>query len=661
MNVWVTREGIVYDLFGMPHTARPIKMQFLNASADVRAVGAERRDGYHNYLLGSDPASHADFVPLYGEVRLERLYPGIDGRLYFEQGSLRYDLIVAAGADPGQIAVHFKGADAVSIRANNELVIHTEAGELRQRGLLAYQEIGGKRHTVGCRFESTGESTVAFRLDRFDSSLPLIIDPLVFSTFLGGFNWDQAQAIAVDGGGQVYVTGHTKATDFPMRDAYDDTHNGFTDVFVSKLSDDGRLLYSTFLGGSGWKRDEALAIAVDDLDQVYVVGFTESTSFPTTFGAYDTTHNGQSETFVTKLSTTGGGLLYSTFLGEAATGVAVVLDELGHLYVTGSTGSSDFPTTDGAYDTTHNGSSDAFVMKLEDDGSALVYSTFLGGTHGDEAKAIALAGNGQAYVTGTTISSDFPVTPDAYDQFYNYVSAVGRTDTAFVAALNASGSDLVYSTYLGGPAWADDEGLAIAVDKSGHAHVAGYTESVDFFTTPGAYDTTYNSYRDLFVVKLETDGSDLVYSTFVGGLGDDTGRGLALDDQGRVYLTGSTNSSDFPTTPEAHDKTINGLGDVFITAIDASGTALVYSTFLGGSLSDHGFATGLHGAGRVYVTGVTESSNFPTLDAFDDTWNAGVVDAFVAKLDLGFPDVAQVIFADGFESGDLTAWSDTVP
>jgi len=386
----------------------------------------------------------------------------------------------------------------------------------------------------------------------------------VYSTYLGGSSADAGNGIAVDTRGRAYVTGSTQSADFPTTPgAFDRTFNGgFNDAFVTKLNASGSsLIYSTFLGGTG--SDDGLGIAVRD-DNAYVTAPTSSADFPTTRGAFDRTFNGgRSDAFVTKLNASGSSLIYSTFLGGTGDdfGSDIAVDGRGRAYVTGDIeeGSRDYPTTPGAFDTTGGGEvGDAIVTKLNATGSALVYSTFLGGTNFFDGQAagsdfglgIAVRDD-NAYVTGETVSSDFPTTPGAFDTTFN-----GGGD-AFVTKLNASGSALVYSTFLG-----SGRGSDIAVDGRGRAYVTGGTASADFPTTPGAFDTTFNG-GGAFVTKLNASGSALVYSTF---LGSGTGEGIAVR-EGKAYVTGLTNSADYPTTPGAFDTTFNGDFDAFVTKL----------------------------------------------------------------------------------------------
>lgn len=327
-----------------------------------------------------------------------------------------------------------------------------------------------------------------------------------------------------------------------------------------------------------------------------------------------------------------GQLVYSTYLGGASAdiGEGITVDNSGNAYITGVTGSTDFPTTGGTLDISFNGGYDVFVTKLNASGTGLVYSTYLGGGIGDYSRSIAVDSSGNAYITGFTNSSDFPTTPGAFDTTIN-----GEYDS-FVTKLNANGSVVVYSTFLGGGT--TDYGFGIAIDGLGNAYIMGYTLSTNFPTTAGAIDTTYNggtSYGDVFVSKLNASGSALVYSTYLGGGSEDWGYGIALDSSGNAYITGNTNSTNFPTTAGAYDTTYNGgLWDAFVSKLNASGTALIYSTYLGGDGVDLADRIAVDTAGNAYITGNADP-NFPvTAGAYDTSFN-GTWDVFVTKLNAG--------------------------
>jgi len=379
------------------------------------------------------------------------------------------------------------------------------------------------------------------------------------------------------------------------------------------------LNYSTFLGGAD--DDYAYELALDDNNNAIVTGFTSSTDFPTTVGAFESTSPGSTDIFVSKVAADGASLLYSTFVGGSASESAygLALDSSGNAVLTGETTSADFPTTKGAFDTTHNGSTDLFVLKLASDGGSLVYSTLVGGSRAESAYELLLDEAGNPIMTGYTDSTDFPTTDGAFDTAHN-----GRSDL-FVVKLAADGSSLLYSTLVGGSL--SDVGYGIARagnDNKNEVLVTGETASEDFPTTAGAYDTTHNSNKDLFVFKLSSNGNVLTYSTFVGGFDIDVGYALAVNQAGDAVVTGYTRSMDFPVTDGAYDAIYNGADDLFVFALDATGQALTYSTVVGGSSFEVGNALALDQNGHVWVTGWSESSNFPTTaNAFDPTYNSG--------------------------------------
>jgi hypothetical protein len=498
-------------------------------------------------------------------------------------------------------------------------------------------DAAGKAYVTG-QACSTGFPTTA---GAYDSSpdgcdaFVTVLDPagaaLVYSTYLGGgfqpgSAGESGKALAVDGTGNVYVTGSTTSADFPTSaGAYDTTQNAM-DVFVTKLDQIGStLVYSTFLGGGDV--DVGRGVAVDASGQAYVTGETASGDFPTTAGAYDTTHNGRRDVFVSKLSTTGDGLAYSTVIGGAGddSSAGIAIDASGNAYVTGSAESNGFPTTAGAFDTSRNGLNDAFVTKIDATGAALSYSTFLGGTGSEEyGRGVAVDSTGYAYVTGSTNAPDFPTTATAYDSTYN-----GGGD-AFVTKVDPTGTGLWYSTFLGGSS--GDSALGVAIDESGNAYVTGATTSTDFPTTAGAFDLSANGGPvDAFVTKLDAAGGNLAYSTFVGGSGHDQGNAVAVDASGSAWVAGLTFSADFPTTPGAVDSSASGLNDAFVTKLDATGAALAYSTYLGPDAVVEQVAVGV--GGTVYVTGSTSSNDFPTtLGAYDRSRNGTGSDVFITKI-----------------------------
>ncbi len=624
-----------------------IRKQFVGTNPDCQIEGSSALPGTVNFFRGNDPSEWKTKIPTFKELIYHNLYPGIDLVYKGVDGRLKYDLIVYPGADVAQLRFIYEGVDSLQVTESGGLALsvtlnmgNSPCPMHEERNPIIYQEIGGEKILVDGEYRIHEDGSIGFQLFGHDPSFPVVIDPetdLVYSTFLGGGDDEVGWSIAIDESGNVYITGYTSSTNFPVTPgAFDTTYNdGDRDIFVTKLNADGSaLIYSTYLGG---ENDEAgWSIAIDGSGNAYITGETRSTDFPVTPGAFDTTHNGFYDVFVTKLNAAGSALLYSTFLGGGnyEYGLHIAIDGSDNAYITGETRSTDFPVAPGSFDTIHNGGDDVFVTKLNASGSALIYSTFLGGGSTEPFPSIAIDVWGNAYITGWTNSSNFPVTPGAFDTSYN-----GGEWDGFVTKLNASGSPLLYSTYLGGGN--GEGGYAIAIDGSGNVYITGYTYSSDFPVTPGAFDTTYNGNANVFVTRLNTDGSALVYSTFLGGAWNDFGSGIGIDGSGNAYITGYTYSSDFPVTPGAFDTTFSGL-DVFVTRLNASGSALIYSTFLGGSESDMGHAIAIDVSGNAYITGYTNSSNFPTTPgAFDTTYNGGSPsypeDVFVSKIRMVLP------------------------
>jgi hypothetical protein len=493
---------------------------------------------------------------------------------------------------------------------------------------------------------------VAFELAKYDSTRPLYIDPLIYSSYLGGSGSDGGSSIAVDHAGNAYVTGSTSSTDFPTMDPLQPTNHSTaqypSNAFVTKINPAGSaLVYSTYLGGSG--DDFGNGIAVDRSGDAYLIGFTSSTDFPTknpiqpsNAGAGNGTGN---TAFVAKLNSTGSALVYSTYLGGSSgddVGNGIAADSSGNAYVIGSTQSSDFPVTPGAFQTTcvvlnYHSCQTVFVSKINKTGSALVYSTYLGGSggprgNGEFGEGIAADSAGNAYVTGYTYSTDFPTK--------NPLQPNNKSANAFISKINPAGSALVYSTYLGGSEW--DSGQAIAVDGNGNVYVTGAAGSYDF-PTKNPLQPTLAGDVDAFAAKINSAGSALIYSTFLGGgrnintgnPGESGGTAIAADSSGNTYVTGGTTSPTFPLW-NPYQSWFAGIEDAFVTKINATGSAFDYSTYFGSqtwNYSSYGSGIAADSSGNAYVTGGTDSPTLPTMNAFQPTY-AGDNDAFVAKINV---------------------------
>jgi uncharacterized repeat protein (TIGR03803 family) len=637
-----------------------VRMQLIGADPAPRVTGEHKLPGRANYFIGNDAKKWRTDVPTFARVQYRNVYPGVDLVYYGNQGRLEYDFVLAAKADPETIGFHFAGAKRLKVRRDGSLDVVMNDGEITFQKPGLYQVENGVRQTVQGKFRLLAGNRIGFSVGNYDRARSLIIDPvLVYSTYFGGSNGgdyggDYAAAIAVDNSGSTYITGQAVSTDFPVTQGAYQTVNsdGGAIAFVAKLDSTGtQLIYSTYIGGTNGG-DYGTGIAVDAAGNAYITGKAATYTFPVTPGAFQSTDNAGSlgNAFVTKLSADGAALDYSSYLGgsNGEIGYAITIDRSGDAYVAGYTGSTNFPVTAGAFQTVNNGSPgdhlNAFVTKVNPTGTALVYSTYLGGNggtggaRGDYARAITLDGAGDAYVAGYAYSTNFPVSSGAY-QFVNHAANGGRN--AFITALNSTGSALIYSTYLGGSY--DDEAYGIALDAAGNAYVTGDAASSDFPVTAGAFLTAFPGVSTTFVTKLNPTGTGLVYSTFIGitdPLGAyNLGGGIAVNGLGEAYIDGETASSSFPVTLDAFMDTDPGNRAAFVTKLNSAGSALLYSTYFGGSQYDAATALAIDSSGDAYIAGKTLSADFPVSAGAFQTVDAaaanGDSNGFAAKLAIG--------------------------
>jgi hypothetical protein len=581
----------------------PINVHFAGANAGVTIEGSEPLPGKANFLIGRSSKVWKQGIPTYSRILYRGLYAGVDVTYGGSGRRLKSEFTVAPGADPSQILLEYEGADRVTIDANGDLLVTAGPVELREEAPAIYQKSAEGRVRVEGRYRLAGLHTVGFEIAAYDASKPLVIDPVI--------------------------------------------------------------AYCTYLGGSSI--GAVTSLAVDGSGNLYVAGWTEALNFPIV-GALQAVNRGGVDAFVVKLNAAGTALIYATYIGgrgdDRAAGIAV--DSLGQVYVTGSTASVDFPLA-AAIRTTLGGGRDAFALKLNATGNALLYSTYLGGSNYDAGTAIAVDASGNAYIAGDTMSADFPVSNAAQGTFGGQVDAfvtkltsagalsfntfvggagaehsggiavdangnsylAGGTfstnfpvatpiqpanrggQDAFVTKINAAGSVFVYSTYLGGSggsAGAPEQANAIALDASGNVYIAGVTNSTNFPVTSGSFQASYNGFQDAFVTKINATGSALVYSSYLGGTGFDWANGIAVDASGNAYVAGFTSSFDFVTVSGVQAG-FNGLYDAFISTINAAGSALTFSTYYGGTGADTANAIALDSGGGIYTGGQTSSSD----------------------------------------------------
>jgi hypothetical protein len=656
-----------------PSSIATLRMHVVGGKSNAEIVGSDRLSSKANYIIGNDPSKWHRGVPQYARVSYHDVYPGIDLTYHGQHNQLEFDFVVAPGSTTDPINLSFSGTSRITTDAAGNLALSSSAGDLTVNKPVAYQERNGVRQLVAARFVLKANRQVGFELGQYDRSRELVIDPsLAFASYLGGASEDVGFGIALDTVGDSFITGHSNSAAFPGLATVAGNSGGFS-AFVTELDPNGALVYTTFVGGS--LDDLGSSVAADSTGAAYVAGITSSTDFPTTLGVVQFSSGGGGTTcgtagtatcldgIVFKLDPTGANLVYATYLGgnndDEAFGVAV--DGSGNAYIAGDTFSTNFPThlplfpllNNGA---PPNGSDDAFVAELNATATAFVYSTYLGGSFSDFANGIAVDASGNAYVTGETLSTDFPATPGSFqltcgtDTKCNAAGGAVFSDV-FVARINAGGGTLHYATYLGGSS--DDTGLGIAVDGSGNAYVTGETTHTntsvatgDFpiVPNPGAFQTSYGNGTaaagsNAFVTKLNAAGSGLVYSTYLGGSTADVAVGISLDASNNAYVTGTTLSTDFPVV-KPFQNALSGGSDAFITEVNTGGTGLVYSSYLGGDADeDYDVATGsffgggiaVDTSGNAFLTGSTTSSSglaiAPTLQG---SYGGGTFDAFVA-------------------------------
>ena len=585
------------------------------ASRSAVGRGEDALPGVIHYLGG------AKDVPTYSRVRYRSIYPGIDIVYYFRDGLLEYDFELAPGADSRRIRLRFGGVPHPRINAAGDLVF---PGGVNQHRPVIYQDVDGRRQTIPGRYRLHGNA-VSLAIGRYDRTRPLVIDPVItWATYFGGGNSDNGESIAVDPSGNIYVTGSTISS------------FGDTDVFVAKLTPDGtRSLFTSVFPGSG--NDYGHAIAADSAGNVYLTGETSSTDFLADFTYLSrNASGGVPHVFVSKVDSTGRNLVYSHYVAGAGAeiGYAIALDSSNNIYIAGATSSPDFLVTAGVAQPTRPGGIEAFAMRFDASG-ARAYGTYLGGSGDDYAYGVAVDSSGNAYISGATTSTNFPVSAGAYQS-----RNAGGYD-AFVTKLSPTGT-LIYASYLGGAG--DDFANAIAIDTDGAAYLTGETSSTDF-PSIGAYQpASAGGSGEIFVTKFAADAASLVYSTYLGGSGEDFTSGIALDPANNVYLIGSTTSTDFPVRDAFQSANGGGATSAIVAALDSSGATLLFSSYLGGSgtagtaskIGDSGSSLAMSCASGLVLIGSTASTNFPvTPGVIGGAFIGGITDAFIVKLGIG--------------------------
>ncbi len=605
-----------------------LRIVFAGANKDPVVEGLDRQDLNLSYLAGARPEAWQESVPVWSGVRYRNLYPGVDLVLHVLTGeagvtskwqAAEVGWYLESPAVSLQVPVLIQGAEVVSC-INGEMRISTPLGsatltvpDSSPAVMIAREPARGNRNAGPARGLHTSG----------------LGSGLVYGTLLGGSAADRALAVQVDSSGRIYLAGQTESVDFPAAIGLHPVSHD-VDGFMTRFDTAGaNLEYMVLFNGD--QEDSIQDIALDASGNAFGAGSTDSTDFPTTPGAYDSVPNGSMDAVAVKIDADGS-LEYATFLGgtDAEQAQAIAVDASGSAYLVGGTWSVEFPTTTDAFDTGHNGSRDAFLAQFSADGSTLAYSTLIGGAGQDQAQAIAYQ-DGAVYLTGWTTSSNFPTTAGALDILF------GGIFDAFVFKLVPGSPEPAYSTFLGDNG--EDRGWSVDVDDLGQAHIGGSTTSDSFPTSPGAFDTSYAGGTcdflpcpDGFLAQLDSSGSALIFGTYLGGESWDVVSDLVVDGT-ELHAVGDTHSTDFPTSVNAYDDSLDGESDAFVATLAGGGGTLSYGSYLGGMLDEQGSAIWIGGNGLTYLAGAALSADFPvTVGAYDTTPN-GDFDAFAVALD----------------------------
>ena len=611
-----------------------VRWHLKGASSDPQIRGEQPLETRTNYFRGNDQRNWRTDVETFGQVRYQRVYPGIDLVFRGNQREVEYDFALAPNTNPKQIRFAFDGVQSMTVGQDGALVLRTAHGSLAQSRPLAYQEIDGHRRLVDARYCVSGKS-VGFDLGSYDRGKPLVIDPvLLWSTYFGGSMEEYAYALAIDSSGNVYVTGTSGSTDFPAVNPIYGTKGNDWDVFVAKINAAGTaVIYASYLSANGWN-EYGLGIAVDAAGNAYVTGATNATDFPgVTAGSIQPAFGGTGsnrDAFALKINAAGNAIVWATYLGGADDDIGndITVDSAGNVYVVGDAGPGPVSWIDaGAIQSTYAGGNyDGFVIKINSFG-AKVWSTYLGGSGSEDFEAIRLDRSGNVWVGGSTDSTSFPGVGGSSLQPSN----AGSND-ATITEINAAGTAITYSTFLGGPGY--DQLSGMVLDASDNIYATGFTDGTSFpgVTASSIQPASGGSY-DMWVAKLNSSATSITWATFFGGSDAEIATKIQVDSAGNVYVNGSTSSTNFPVSNAIQSTYGGGDADAFAVKINADGTAVVWSTYLGGGDTDTSYGTALDSSGNYYIDGFTASSGFPgtSASAIQPVYGGGY-DAWVAKI-----------------------------
>lgn len=648
VTVWLTMQGTVYQFLRTTDTlAEPVadkfvakshrrdfnpsnrteqfivKVNFVGASSSFDVVGNGLLDFRSNFFIGNDSTRWRTDVPNFKSVTIHDIYDDVDLCYYAtSDGNLEYDFVLGQRADYNQIQIGYEGANSLTVNQSGDLEIETYCQTITECSPRIYREIDGKRKPVEGGFIVLENGNISFKIEELiDSASIVTIDPtIVFSTYIGGSQLEEVNAIAVDATGACYITGRTRSADFPNLEPLQ-SFAGPADAFVTKIGSSGdNIVYSTFLGGSAHgpfsSGEYSSGIAVDNAGRAYVCGDTDALDFPRVNSFLPI--NSPNSAFIARLSPTGNGLEYSSYVAGGSSATDIAVDSLENAYLVGVVYSNDFPVV-GAFQPIPGGSSDGFLLKLDSFGAGPVFSTYFGGDDRDGISGVAVTRSGCPVVAGWTSSTNFPLKKNLFSIVDSF-----NSDHGFVAKFSPDGDSLIYSTILGGRNGAETV-YQVAVDDEACAYAVGTTSSVSF-PVKNAF-LPFHSGANGFLTKISPEGDSLIFSTYISGSAYDETFDIAIVG-GRAVVAGETSSSNFPLK-DAYQSTLRRQ-DGFVMKFSLAGDSLLYSTLLGGSGEERIYGVAGNASGEVYVAGVTYSNNFPTLNPFQ--YVQGNSDGYVTKL-----------------------------
>ena len=594
------------------------------AANNVEPAGGDPLSHPTSFFEGNDPSRWISGARSFREIVYEDLWDGIDLRYRLEDGKLKYELVVAPETDPSRVRIHYDHPRGLSVEAGTgDLIINTGVGIIRDSAPWSYQFVGGRRQTVPSEYSVNERHTLGFDLDKYERSLPLIIDPsLEFSTYLGGYEHEEPKAHALDSSGNIYVAMYGGSKDLPVTSGANWSTSGV--IYIVKFNSNcSKILYATHIN----RGSSVFDIAVDTNGSAYITGRTQSPDYPVTPGAFDTTLNGTWDIIVTKLNHNGTALEYSTYVG-GLWGRDICVDSKGAAYV-GGAGDDTSPTTPGSFNTTDEGG--LALFKLDPSGSKLEYACRFGGRFNELIESITIDSSGCVYATGYTSANDteFPVTSGSFStpRPWQYAAEV------FVLKMNANGTDLDWSGFITGINKSESSsiGESIELGPAGNIYVGGWTTCPNYPTGNTSFDGTFGGSMDGFVAKIDNNGTRIIYLTYLGSSSRDMVWSLDVDQYGQAHVTGFAVGSDFPTTPGAFNNTSNWRESAFYTVLNQWGSGLVYSTYIGGDGDDSGKSITCDPGGNITICGYTMSTDFPnTTGAYCNTY-AFHKDAFILR------------------------------